>query len=313
VQLAERDGRIVGFANLPCPRGGIPHLHSDMLAVLPEEQGHGVGEKLKWAQREEALARGVTLITWTYDPLQAQNANLNLRRLAAVAPEFQPDFYGITTSSLHHGLPTDRLIVHWDLNAPRVRERASQGPLPRTATPPQLPRINDVKWQAGWPVSSDPRTVLTDEALLLEIPPDWNVLCQAAPRVAELWHAKVRAAFSAYLSKGFVAADFVPAEGGGRRRPGTAGSLCEPLPVPGCRVTSSGPAPFARPAPGTGRFLPTTCIGAEADPWWCRQSPEDRGPRERGLKRHRALLVPSDQGRAVWTTQLDVTGSAALG
>lgn len=220
VQLAERDGRIVGFANaFPALRGGIPHLHSDMLAVLPEEQGHGVGEKLKWAQREEALARGVTLITWTYDPMQAQNANLNLRRLAAAAPEFQPDFYGITTSSLHHGLPTDRLIVHWELNSPRVRERSAQGPLPRTAAPPQIPRINEVKWQAGWPVSSDPRTDLADAALLLEIPPDWNVLCQAAPRVAELWQGKVRAAFSTYLSKGYVAADFVPAEEGGRRRP----------------------------------------------------------------------------------------------
>lgn len=221
VQLAERSGgRVVGFAHaFPALRGGIPHLHSDMLAVLPEEQKHGVGAKLKWAQREEALARGVALITWTYDPLQAQNANLNLRRLGASAPEFQPDFYGITTSSLHHGLPTDRLIVHWDLNAPRVRERAAQGALPRTEAPPSFPRINEVKWQAGWPVSSDPRTDLTDEALLLEVPPDWNVLCQAAPRVAESWHRKVRAAFSAYLSNGYVAADFVPAEEGGRRRP----------------------------------------------------------------------------------------------
>jgi predicted GNAT superfamily acetyltransferase len=221
VQLAERgDGRIVGFAHaFPALRGGIPHLHSDMLAVLPEEQKHGVGVKLKWAQREEALARGVTLITWTYDPLQARNANLNLRRLGAIAPEFQPDFYGITTSSLHHGLPTDRLIVRWDLNAPRVRERAAQGEPPRTVPPPSFPRINDVKWQAGWPVSSDPRTDLTEAALLLEVPPDWDVLCRAAPRVAEQWHGKVRAAFLAYLSRGYVAADFAPAEEGGRRRP----------------------------------------------------------------------------------------------
>jgi predicted GNAT superfamily acetyltransferase len=221
VQLAERaDGRIVGFAHaFPALRKGIPHLHSDMLAVLPEEQKGGVGARLKWAQREEALARGVALITWTYDPMQVQNANLNLRRLGAIAPEFQPDFYGITTSSLHHGLPTDRLIVHWDLNAPRVRERATEGKLPRTVPPPSFPRINEVKWQAGWPVSSDPRTDLTDAALLLEVPPDWNVLCQAAPRVAELWQGKVRAAFSAYLSKGYVAADFAPAEEGGRRRP----------------------------------------------------------------------------------------------
>src|SRR5258706_1218111 len=221
VQVAERgEGRIVGFAHaFPALRKGMPPLHYDMLAVLPEEQKHGVGARLKWPQRAEALARGLALITWTYDPMQVQNANLNLRRLGAIAPEFQPDFYGTTTSSLHHGLPTDRLIVHWDLNAPRVRERATEGKLPRTVPPPSFPRINEVKWQAGWPVSSDPRTDLTDAALLLEVPPDWNVLCQAAPRVAELWHRKVRAAFSAYLSKGYVAADFAPAEEGGRRRP----------------------------------------------------------------------------------------------
>src|SRR5712692_1650482 len=49
VQLAERaDGRIVGFAHaFPALRKGIPHLHSDMLAVLPEEQKHGVGARLK--------------------------------------------------------------------------------------------------------------------------------------------------------------------------------------------------------------------------------------------------------------------------
>src|SRR5206468_12161665 len=84
---------------------------------------------LKWAQREEALARGVALITWTYDPLQVRNANLNLRRLGASAPEFQPDFYGITTSSLHHGLPTDRLIVHWDRSEEHTSELQSRSDL----------------------------------------------------------------------------------------------------------------------------------------------------------------------------------------
>jgi predicted GNAT superfamily acetyltransferase len=190
-----------------------------MLAVLPGERQRGVGASLKWAQREEALARGVALITWTYDPLQTRNANLNLRRLGAFAPEFKPDFYGITSSALHHGLPTDRLIVRWELSSPRVSERATQGELPRTVPPPAFPRINDVKWQAGWPVSSDPRLDLDDPELLLEIPPDWDVLCQAAPRVAESWHGRVRAALSAYLGRGYVAADFAPAEEGGRRRP----------------------------------------------------------------------------------------------
>ena len=93
-------GQPVGFAYaFPGLRGGVPHLHSDMLAVLPDWQQRGVGVRLKWAQREEALRRGVTLITWTFDPLQARNAHLNLRRLGAVATEFIENMYGITSAS----------------------------------------------------------------------------------------------------------------------------------------------------------------------------------------------------------------------
>jgi predicted GNAT superfamily acetyltransferase len=190
-----------------------------MLAVLPDYQKRGVGVRLKWAQREEALARGVSLITWTYDPLQARNANLNLRRLGAVATEFLPDFYGITTSSLHHGLPTDRLLVRWELEASRVRELAKQGEAVRSVAMPPHPLINEVKWQAGWPVSSEPRLDLEAKELLLEIPPDWDVLCLAAPRMAEAWHGRMRQAFQAYLGRNYVAADFAPTEEGGRRRP----------------------------------------------------------------------------------------------
>jgi chorismate synthase len=210
----------VGFAYaFPALRGGAPHLHSDMVAVRPEHQKRGVGERLKWAQRADALEAGVTLITWTYDPMQALNANLNLRRLGAVGAEFLQDFYGVTTSALHHGLPTDRLLVRWELNAPRVRQRAGEGELPRSVPAPVLPRINDVKWQAGWPVSSEPRLDLEAPELLLEVPPEWNVLCQAAPRVAAVWQDKVRRAFQAYLGRGYIAADFAPTDEGGRRRP----------------------------------------------------------------------------------------------
>lgn len=221
LHLAESaEGEPVGFAYaFPALRGGAPHLHSDMVAVRPEYQKRGVGVRLKWAQRADALEAGVTLLTWTYDPMQALNANLNLRRLGAVGAEFLPDFYGVTTSELHHGLPTDRLLVRWDLNAPRVQERAGRAELPRSVPAPVLPRINEVKWQAGWPVSSDPRLDLDAPELLLEIPPEWNVLCQAAPRVAAVWQDKVRRAFQAYLGRGYVAADFAPTEEGGRRRP----------------------------------------------------------------------------------------------
>ena len=221
LQLAETaDSVPLGFAYaLPSLRGGKPHLHSDMLAVLPEHRKRGVGARLKWAQREEALRRGLDLITWTFDPLQARNANLNLRRLGAVASEFFEDFYGVTSAALHHGLPTDRLLVHWRLEDPRVAELAQQGEPSTTVPTPLHPRINEVKWQAGWPVSSEPRPDLEGPALLLEIPPDWDILCQAAPRVAEDWQGKVRRALAAYFGRGYRGGEFAPTEQAGRRRP----------------------------------------------------------------------------------------------
>jgi chorismate synthase len=213
-------GQAVGFAYaFPALRGGVPHLHSDMVAVLPEYQQRGVGLRLKWAQRDEALSRGLGLMTWTFDPLQARNANLNLRRLGATATEFLENLYGVTTASLHHGLPTDRLLVRWELGAPRVQELSAQGEPPRAVPAPASPRVNEVKWQAGWPVSSDPRLDLEAPELLLEIPPEWDILCRAAPRVAEVWQSKVRQAFQTYLSRGYIAADFAPTQEGGRRRP----------------------------------------------------------------------------------------------
>ena len=221
VHLAESpEGQAVGFAYaFPGLRGNVAHLHSDMLAVLPEHQKLGLGVRLKWAQRQEALERGLTLITWTYDALQARNANLNLRRLGAEAAEFVENLYGITTSTLHHGLPTDRLLVRWDLRTPRVEERARAGEPPRNVALPDAPRINDVKWQGGWPVSSEPRLDLEAPDLLLEIPPDWDVLCQAAPRVAEGWQGISRRAFETYFARGYRAVDFAPTEDAGRRRP----------------------------------------------------------------------------------------------
>jgi len=221
VHLAESaEGQAVGFAYaFPAIRGGVPHLHSDMLAVLPEYQKRGVGLRLKWAQREDVMIGGLDLITWTYDPMQARNASLNLRRLGAVAVEFLENFYGITTSSLHHGLPTDRLLVRWSLSSDRVRRLAAEGERAATVAMPGSPRINDVRWQAGWPVSSEPRLDLDDAELLLEIPPDWDVICQKSPWVAGDWQAKVRRAFQAYFGRGYVASDFAPTEEGGRRRP----------------------------------------------------------------------------------------------
>lgn len=218
--LAESaDGRAVGFAfALPALRAGRWHFRSDMLAVLADYQQRGVGVRLKWAQREEALARGADLVAWSYDPLQARNAHLNLRRLGAHAVEFLEDVFG-TGASGEAGLGADRLSVRWELDAPRVRELAAGPELPPTTAAPDGARINDVRWQAGWPVSSEPVLDLEDARLLLEIPPDWEILTRAAPRVAQGWQEKVRRAFKAYFGRGYAATDFAPTEEGGRRRP----------------------------------------------------------------------------------------------
>ena len=134
-------GTVVGFAYaFPGLRDGVPHLHSDMLAVHPDARGRGFGRRLKWAQRDEALRRGIRLVTWTFDPLQAGNARLNLRHLGATAGELLPDLYGATSSGLHHDLPTDRLGVRWELTSPSVRQRAGRkAPPPGRRAPRRAP------------------------------------------------------------------------------------------------------------------------------------------------------------------------------
>lgn len=119
--------RLVGFLlALPGYRNGSGYLHSHMLAVEPAFRDRGLGQQLKLAQREDALARGIDLIEWTFDPLEMKNAHLNLNRLGALARRYAPDFYGPTSSPLQGGLPTDRLYAEWWLRSERV-ERALAG------------------------------------------------------------------------------------------------------------------------------------------------------------------------------------------
>jgi predicted GNAT superfamily acetyltransferase len=213
-------GTVMGFAYaFPALQGGEGHLHSDMVGVHPEARGRGLGRRLKWAQRAEALRLGVELITWTFDPLQAGNARLNLRHLGATADELVPDLYGTTTSGLHHGLPTDRLAVRWELSSPSVKGRASGSSPPPAASLLDAPRVNDVSVVAEQPVSSPPRLDLESPTVLLEIPAEWNALCRAVPDAATGWHAQVSSALAAYLGRGYRAVDLVTVMESGRPRP----------------------------------------------------------------------------------------------
>jgi predicted GNAT superfamily acetyltransferase len=101
-------------------RDGVPYLHSHMTGVLGDYRDRGVGRMLKLFQRDEALGRGVRSILWTFDPLELRNAHFNLNRLGAICRKYLPNLYGVTTSPLHRGLATDRLLVEWQLDSPRV-------------------------------------------------------------------------------------------------------------------------------------------------------------------------------------------------
>lgn len=125
------DGQVLGFLNaFPGYRDGKVYLHSNMMGVRPEYQNHGIGRQLKLAQREEALSRGIELVEWTFDPLEVRNARINLELLGAICRTYLANFYGVSSSRLHGGLPTDRLVAEWHLNSSRVKSRLEATPVP---------------------------------------------------------------------------------------------------------------------------------------------------------------------------------------
>jgi predicted GNAT superfamily acetyltransferase len=120
---------MVGFAlSLPGVKtalnspGSVPsaYIHSHMLAVKDGYRNRGLGAQLKLAQREDALARGIRHLEWTFDPVEIKNAFLNIHKLGAIVRTYRENFYGVSSSRLQGGLPTDRLVAEWELDSPRV-------------------------------------------------------------------------------------------------------------------------------------------------------------------------------------------------
>jgi predicted GNAT superfamily acetyltransferase len=129
----EKRETLVGFAmSLPglksTLRGPQPYIHSHMLAVRPSHRNRGLGVRLKWEQRLEALSRGIRHMEWTFDPLEIKNAFINIHRLGATSREYRVNFYGVSSSRLQGGLPTDRLLADWELDSPRVEALHARRP-----------------------------------------------------------------------------------------------------------------------------------------------------------------------------------------
>jgi len=142
---------IVGFAlSIPGVRGRQSYLHSHMLAVRKQYQNAGLGRRIKLFQRDDALARGFELIEWTFDPLEIKNAYLNIEKLGAIARRYSVNQYGITSSPLQGGLPTDRLVAEWWLKSKRVEILLQTGKKPHIeslttiSVPPQI-----YEWKAS--------------------------------------------------------------------------------------------------------------------------------------------------------------------
>ncbi len=196
--------RAIGFAfAMPgWKRDGMRFWWSHMTAVVEEYRHRGVGLRLKLRQRDEALVAGISLIEWTFDPLQAMNAHFNICKLGVVVREYEENVYGETSSRLHRGLPTDRLVAEWSLNSDRVRERldsTEQGVILR-----DLDRIQTIN-----PSGSEPDLSLTGSPLLLEIPHDLNALKLNDLAGARQWQDRVRASCLHYFQRGYAMTDFI--------------------------------------------------------------------------------------------------------
>ncbi len=201
----ETTGRMVGFlfGFLGREPGGPLKHCSQTMGVLKAWRGQGVAEALKRAQRERVMAAGLPLITWTYDPLEGPNAHLNLHKLRAISRRYWRDLYGSNFGALNAGLPTDRLLVEWWLNGPRVTRPASLSepieavPLFETAGDGLARRVVNL------------RLNLASTLLRLDLPADFQALKTADMPLALDWRLKVRQAFETCLAQSYLVTDFI--------------------------------------------------------------------------------------------------------
>ena len=195
-------GFVCGFTGWD--RGRVFH-HSHMLAVLPDYRGLGLGEKLKWAQRDRVLEQGLALVNWTFDPLQAPNANLNINHLGAIVRKYRVNFYGESQSPLHGSIPTDRFEAEWFIGRERAL-RALRGEVLDYGNWESLPRANRTRTNAsGLLVCEDaPELTLHDEALLVEVPRTITDLMARDRALALDWRLKTRKIFQRYFERGYL-------------------------------------------------------------------------------------------------------------
>jgi len=203
-------GYLFGYPALHDPHGQrILKIHSQTMGVLPEYRSQGIAEQLKWAQRDHALAMGIELITWTFDPLEGINAHLNLHKLGGIARTYKRNVYGEHFGQLNEGQPTDRFVLEW-----WIKEKF---------------QIQDSKFQIEDSVTrvegsgAGQRLISfdlsrTDDVVNVEIPESIQAIRRADLELAREWRIKTREIFEAYFARGYAAVDFISLQEDSHRR-----------------------------------------------------------------------------------------------
>jgi predicted GNAT superfamily acetyltransferase len=202
--------RLAGFAMaFPSIEHGKAGFHSHLLAVDPSFREHGLGFRLKLAQRERALARKITEMTWTFDPLRSTNAHLNFYKLGVISNSYRTDFYGPQTSSHLHTNGTDRLWVTWQMAEPRVQKRVDG----KTSAAELLDTLRHIEPLVafngdGKPHLGDVHAALARQRIAIEIPSDIDRLEREEKDLAREWRLATRRAFTEAIKSGFTVTDF---------------------------------------------------------------------------------------------------------
>jgi len=203
----EEPEKPVGFAFgfLAFAGDGRLKLASHQVGVLPAYQGAGIGYALKLAQRQAALALKLELVSWTFDPLQARNAYLNLTKLGAVSNTYWPNLYGNMGDQLNQGLPTDRFRVDWWVASNHVA-RTLAGEPPAVAAGPVV--NESVCLPGGWRAPGEGFSVPQAPTCRVEVPLNLGQLKLHAPDLARQWRLHTRRVFTALFAAGYVAVRF---------------------------------------------------------------------------------------------------------
>lgn len=225
-------GLLIGFLGATPQPGTIItaadlQFASKRMVVLPEYRSHGIGSRLKLAQRDLALAQGIRLVTWTFDPLMALNAHLNIRKLGCLCRVYYPDHYGTEeTGGLTLLGSSDRLLAEWWVGHQRVQERAG-GNAPVLCLEDYLGQgghlFDAANWdEAGFPglpaKQLDARLLRDPATILLEIPTDFKAVVHADPGLAHAWRDYTRDVLQALFAAGYGVVDFIHQDYEGRTR-----------------------------------------------------------------------------------------------